>query len=112
MGKYTLLLFKLIFFSAILSTDNMVLANEKIKAIEQENKGKDWIEEIKGEIKAIEQENEGKDWIEELKEEIREVDQERNVKDKISTEKEKKKKVSKKKILKKLERVYQKKESI
>ena len=77
--KENCLLFEFLTIAAILFTGHRVLANEKIKAIEQEN--------------------ERKDWIEELKEEIREVDQESNVKDEINTEKEKKKQVSKTKII-------------
>ena len=68
MSIYTSLLFKTIFITAFLFLGQKVLADKEIKAIEQEN--------------------EGKDWIEELKEEIRELDQERNVKDVINTEKE------------------------
>tara|TARA_A100001388_G_scaffold174199_1_gene130261 strand:+ start:589 stop:1497 length:909 start_codon:yes stop_codon:yes gene_type:complete len=98
MGKYILLLFKLITFSAILISGQRVLANESIKTVVQKGEGKDWIEEIKEEIKAIEQENEAKDWIEELKEEIREVDQERNLKDEIKAEDPRKNKGSGKKI--------------
>ena len=79
MSRYTCFIFKLITFAAILSSCNTVLANEKIKTIEQKN--------------------EGKDWIEELIEEIREVDQEINVKDEIKTEKENKKQVLRKKFV-------------
>ena len=82
MGKYILLILKIINLSAILISGQSVLANEEIKVVEQKGEGKDWIEELKEELKVFEQENEGKDWIEELKEEIREVDQERNFKGK------------------------------
>ena len=78
MGKYTLLILKIINLSAILISGQRVLANEEIKVFEQEN--------------------EGKDWIEELKEEIREVDQERNLKDEIKAEDLRKNKGSGKKI--------------
>ena len=98
MSKYTRLLFELITFTAILSSGQRVLANEKIKAIEQNGEGKEWIEKLKEEIKAIEQGNEGKDWIEELKEEIRAVDQENYIKDKIKAEELSKNKGSGKKI--------------
>ena len=79
MSRYTCFIFKIITFAAILSSCNTVLANEKIKTIEQKNGGKDWIEE--------------------LIEEIREVDQEINVKDEIKTEKENKKQVLRKKFV-------------
>ena len=77
--KYTISLFKLIFFLAILITGSRVLAKENIKVVKQKN--------------------EFKDWIEELNEEIIEVDQEINIKDEIKTEKEKKKQVSRKKFV-------------
>ena len=77
--KYTISLFKFIFFLAILITGSRVLAKENIKVVKQKN--------------------EFKDWIEELKEEIIEVDQEINIKDEIKTEKEKKKQVSRKKFV-------------
>ena len=98
MGKYTLLILKIINLSAILISGQRVLANEEIKVVEQKGEGKDWIEELKEELKVFEQENEGKDWIEELKEEIREVDQERNLKDEIKAEDLRKNKGSGKKI--------------
>ena len=63
MSKYSKLLFDLIAFAAILNSGQRVLANEKIKAIEQKNEGKDWIEELKEEIRAVDQENYIKDEI-------------------------------------------------
>ncbi len=98
MSKYTRLILKIINFSAILFSGQMVLANEAIKVVEQKGEGKDWIEELREEIKAIEQENRGKDWIEELKEEIREIDQENYIKDEIKAEDPRKNKGSGKKI--------------
>ena len=94
MSKYTNLLFKTLMIPILFFNFQMVFGNEKnINEKLENNKAKDWIEELKEEIKAIEQEDEGKDWIEELKKEIREADQIREVKDAIKSEKEKKKKV-------------------
>ena len=98
MGKYTLLILKIINLSAILISGQGVLANEELKVFEQKGEGKDWIEELKEELKVFEQENEGKDWIEELKEEIRAIDQENYIKDEIKAEDPMKNKGSGKKI--------------
>ena len=50
MGKYTLLILKIINLSAILISGQRVLANEEIKVVEQKGEGKDWIEKLKDEI--------------------------------------------------------------
>ena len=76
MRKYTNLLFKTLMIPIVFFNFQKVFGNEKnIDEKLENNKAKDWIEDLKEEIKAIEQGNEGKDWIEELKEEIRSIDQ-------------------------------------
>jgi len=99
MRKYTNLLFKTLMIPILFFNFQRVFGDEKnINEKLENNKAKDWIEELKEEIKAIEQGNEGKDWIEELKEEIRAIDQENYIKDEIKAEDLRKSKGSGKKI--------------